>query len=742
MPRPEAKRKKAEEVYQTYLFYNNSRRKKWIADNQRSLEFYLNEQLTLTQKQNLTDAGMPDFTVNRVTPAVEVMLYFATANNPGWQVTGAESSDTDISEVFNAVHQHCWNLSDGKIHMSQVIRDAITRGAGYFHLYIDPNSDKGLGDVKFSWLNPNDVYWDPQCKDHLNRDAGGVIVKKLLTREQLVNLLPEHAAKIKKAVGYRYNDRVTSRQFDESPLFFPDEDTTSWDSVSGSYQDKLEYIERYRKVKQHMQMVYYHVPLPVEVEQQMRQEIEVQLEEFQKELEVGLQEQAAQLQQQAQGGEIIPQRAQLEMEKAQKQVQEALEAKKNELYTQLEEAKSKIQEEEMTNEQYNAVMANEELASQVIDAIEFYKPVVKVSIIVGDKWIDEYDLGITEYPIVPVSFYWHGTPFPMSAITPVVGKQQEINKAHQILIHNANLASNIRWTGEEGSVDVDEWEENSTVPGSFNVYKKGFQQPQPILPAPLNNAFFDIVKSGEADVEYLMGVSAGAMGNAQAQPDTYRGMVVNDEYGTRRMRYWISNILEPALTQMGKVFVEMSQIVYSSQRVLRIVTPNSAGVMESSEMEINMPIYNDLSQEVGRYNDYKTARFDIVVAPGSTLPTNRWAKREEYMQYFQAGIIDDIAMLAQTDLPNKEEIAKRKSLYSQMQQQIQGLTDQLKQFEGDKDTLMRMVMQRDIKLGTNEELLKMRAATQDVKATAKGVKAAVDAEATVASAQITGQEEQ
>ena len=55
----------------------------------------------------------------------------------------------------------------------------------------------------------------------------------------------------------------------------------------------------------------------------------------------------------------------------------------------------------------------------------------------------------------------------MSAVAPLIGKQQEINKAHQIMIHNANLASNLRWLYEEGSVDEEEWESYSSSPGAL-----------------------------------------------------------------------------------------------------------------------------------------------------------------------------------------------------------------------------------------------------------------------------------
>ena len=53
--------------------------------------------------------------------------------------------------------------------------------------------------------------------------------------------------------------------------------------------------------------------------------------------------------------------------------------------------------------------------------------------------------------------------FKMSDISKLILK----NKSHQIMLHNANLASNLRWLYTEGSVDEEEWEKYSSSPGAM-----------------------------------------------------------------------------------------------------------------------------------------------------------------------------------------------------------------------------------------------------------------------------------
>jgi hypothetical protein len=61
------------------------------------------------------------------------------------------------------------------------------------------------------------------------------------------------------------------------------------------------------------------------------------------------------------------------------------------------------------------------------------------------------------------------------------------------------------------------------------------------------------------------------------------------------------------------------------------------------------------------------------------------------------GIVDDLAVLAETDIRNKEQIAKRKSYYAQLQGQIEQLSEANKNAEGTIETLERQLVQAGIK---------------------------------------------
>ena len=247
---------------------------------------------------------------------------------------------------------------------------------------------------------------------------------------------------------------------------------------------------------------------------------------------------------------------------------------------------------------------------------------------------------------------------------------------------------------EEGSVPEDEWEQYSSAPGALLKYRQGFNPPTPILPAAINNAFFTITQEGKSDMEYIAGIPSAMMGFTQQQADTYRGLLANDEFGTRRIKAWMGSVLEPALEHTGTVFKEIAQSHYTIDKVFRIVQPQAGGGYSEKETRINIPIYNDYGKEINRWSDYSTSRFDVRIVAGASMPINRWALLEEYFRWFQAGLIDDIG---ETDVRGKENIIERKSMYSQMQKQIKQMEEKLKDSEGTVETLSRQLVQAGIR---------------------------------------------
>ena len=405
----------------------------------------------------------------------------------------------------------------------------------------------------------------------------------------------------------------------------------------------------------------------------------------------------------------------LELNKARQSMQEQIKTLQQQKMSELQAEASRVENKVISQKEFDILMQDQLFKSTLVDSIKFYGTRIKQTTVVGDKTLSDRVLpeNITEYPIIPLHFKWTGTPFPMSAVSPLIGKQREMNKAHQLMVHNASLGSSLRWMYEEGSIDTDHWERYSSSPGALLSIRPGAAPPTPVQPAPLSNAFFNIVQEGKQDMEYLAGIYGAMQGDTGSQHETYRGMLALDEYGTRRVKQWLKNSVEPALKQLGIIVMQYSQAVYTAHKVFRIVQPNN--IEQEKTVEINVPIYNDLGESIGKYHDYSTAKFDIRIVQGSTMPVNRWAYLDELKQLMQLGVIDDIALLAETDLKNKENIMRRKSLYSQLQGQIQNMEEQIKNQSGTIETLERQIVQAGIKNKVMQASTEINKKTNEVK---------------------------
>jgi hypothetical protein len=689
-------KKVVDEIHDLYRKANGSPRRKWENISQQSYEFFLGEQLTEDEQDELRTAGMPNFTVNRITPVIEMMKFFATANTPRWQAVGAEGSDSDVAAVHSDIADYCWYNSNGDSVYAQVIQDSLVKGVGYIQVDVDPNQDRGLGEVVFKRVEPFDVYPDPTSRDFLFRDASYVMIRKDLPKSQILKLFPDKKRQINNANSDSAGENdYSNRDALATDLIFPaDSAGDSYDST-GQESPIIDYYECYSKEKVSFMNIFVNMPPGPDEMEELKKEVEVNLKDYEAEMLVQVEEKAIQLAESVEKGEIIEERAQLELERARREAFAGIEQQKMIVLNKLKEKESKIENRVVLKEEYDVLMEDKQIADTIVDAIDFYEDRIKLTIVVGDKLLYSQVLPIKDYPIVPFVYQYTGTPFPVSAVSPLVGKQQELNKAHQILIHNANLASNLRWMYEEGSVPEDEWEKYSSAPGALLKYRQGFTPPTPVQPLPLNQAFYGITQNARQDMEYVAGVYSSMQGDTGSGPETYRGLLQMDEYGTRRIKQWMQNIIEPGLEHLGMIFKDWAQDTYLAHKVFRIVQPNN--INEEKVVEINVPIFNDLGDSINKWNDYASAQFDVRIIGGSTLPLNRWALLEEYFKWYQSGLIDDIAMLQETDVRNKEAIIKRKSVYMQLRSKVEEMEGLVKDRNGTIETLERQLVQSGIK---------------------------------------------
>ena len=103
-----------------------------------------------------------------------------------------------------------------------------------------------MGEVRIEQPEPFDIYVDPKSRDMLFRDAGFIMLRKILPKAQLIKLFPDKKAKINKASSSENNDySYTEKAFDTYQKDFGYKDIVEADSVdpeSGDTDTLLEFI--------------------------------------------------------------------------------------------------------------------------------------------------------------------------------------------------------------------------------------------------------------------------------------------------------------------------------------------------------------------------------------------------------------------------------------------------------------------------------------------------------------------
>ena len=705
-------KKIAEETKRLFDLYKR-KREHWEIQAREDQEYRLGRQWTKEQEDTLKARGQAPIVVNRIHPAVETAKALLTANRPSFKVSPREDSDTKVANVLNNLLTYMYDISDGRTAVRQAIDDYYVTGLGYMMVYQNPQADAGKGEVMIKDIDPLDVYVDPNSRDPFFDDAENIIISRNFTREQAKALYPQYKNAINSASGHYDSDQIITGNVDNTGITFPGEIDTVEDG-DGEY---VRGYERYYKVTENMYRVfesytgkefrfdeatfeqYLSTPVGVlqgniyegddiekvqETQNKMKLEIldknakliEEDIYKIEEELEVEYLEKEKQLGQLVEMGEMLPERMELELNNMREEMSKAVEDAKANAMTEAGLA---------TELPGMEIKTKADLVSEgVVEIVPISVKKVKQCIVIGDKYIYSRVLPTSNYPIVPVVNLHTRTPFPVSDVRMVKGLQDYINKTRSLIIAHAITSTNMKVLVPSGSVDMQEFEEKWAQPGVGIEVDFDMGQPVVASPSPLPNELYNNEQTAKNDIDHQLGLYEMMMGNSQAAPQTYKATISLDEFGQRKIKSKLADI-EGALTRVAKVAIQMMQELYQEEKIFRIVQPNNS----ISEYAINKRLYDDKSDEVKIANDITVGQYDVVYVSGSTLPSNRYAELEFYMDAYSKGIVDRTEVLKKTEVFDMEGVLQRTDTIQQLEQQLEQAQEQIKDLQGDMQTMTR-----------------------------------------------------
>ena len=649
-------------LWKTY----SKKREMWANHAQEDREFRLGKQWTADQKRILEERGQAPLVVNRIHPAVEAAKALITANKPQFRVSPREDSDNSVAQAINGLLEYIWQISEGNSVIRRVVDDYYVTGLGAALVYIDPMMDMGKGEVCIHDVDPLDIYIDPNSRHPFCDDAENVIISRLYTKDQAKALYPMY----KKAIGNAstenfLTDRPATAREDDGETTWPE--TTETQTIA-NFGDSDEYIRGYER--------YY----PLMVDHYRVYESMTGSEDLLNENEYKdyLKQPAWRIQ-----GQIVvePEQAQAAIQQLQSLHQQKVEQGRAQGELELPE---EPQIEEMTFA--NLVDAG------AIEVVVVPTKRIKQCVIMGDKHLYSRILPIDKYPIVFFMNQHTRTPYPMSDVRMVKGMQEYINKTRSLIIAHATTSTNTKILIPSGSVDMREFEQKWAQPGVAIEVDFDQGQPTPVQPTPLPNELYSNENTAKNDIDHQLGLYEMTMGNSAVAPHTYKATVSLDEFGQRKMKSKLADI-EAGLNRLGQLAIPIMQQLYTTQKIVRLIQPNNS----INEYTVNKRLYDDHSGEIKVLNDITVGKYDVVVVTGSTMPTNRMAQLEMYMDAYEKGIIDKQEVLKKTEVFDMQGVLQRTDLIQQLQSQLEQATETIKQMQGDLQTREREIYHAKMK---------------------------------------------
>tara|TARA_R110002020_G_scaffold189930_7_gene389303 strand:- start:26 stop:2413 length:2388 start_codon:yes stop_codon:yes gene_type:complete len=699
-----------EETKEVFDLYKR-KRDVWEHQAREDQEYRLGKQWTNEQEKTLTARGQAPIVVNRIHPAVETAKAMLTANRPSFKVSPREDSDTKVANVLNALLSYMYDISDGRSIVRNAVDDYYVTGLGYFMVYQNPQADDGKGEVVFKDVDPMDVYVDPNSRDQFFDDAENIIVSRNFTKAQAKALYPQYKQAIDAASGMYDSDEIITGNSDSIGITFPgDIDTLEEGQYIRGYERyyKVEEVayrvfEKYSGkeyrfdeeefqayINQQVGVLNNNILIGSEIEKaqetisKQKQDImdknlkiiEEDVYRLSEELEVQYMEQEKQMEEQVALGNILPDRMELDLSNLREQIDKQVTQTREQAMIDAGNA-SQIPGVEMKT------MAHL-IQEGAVESVPISITKVKQCVIIGDTYIYSRVLPTSSYPIVPICNLHTRTPYPISDVRMVKGLQDYINKTRSLIIAHATTSTNMKVLVPSGSVDMAEFEEKWAQPGVGIEVDFDMGQPVVASPAPLPNELYNNEQTAKNDIDHQLGLYEMMMGNSQAAPQTYKATISLDEFGQRKIRSKLADI-EGALQRVGKVAIQLMQELYQEEKVFRVVQANNS----LSEYAINKKLWDDKTNEIKIFNDITVGKYDVVYVSGSTLPSNRYAELEFYMDAYSKGLIDKAEVLKKTEVFDMEGVLQRTDTINQLTQQVEGLTKQLKKLGGDMQTMER-----------------------------------------------------
>ena len=290
-----------------------------------------------------------------------------------------------------------------------------------------------------------------------------------------------------------------------------------------------------------------------------------------------------------------------------------------------------------------------------------HKPNGQMIIIVGDSEIVYYgDLPYSKIPIVQtVCIEVAGQFFGKSAIERMIPIQRAyngcVNRIHEFIKQIA-IGSFI---AEEGSIDIEVYEQNGQAPGAMLVYKQGTNPPVPIPNGQLPQEVMTERYNLKQDLEYAAGVSQ-LMVYGQAPAGVTSGKALDNlmEIDNTRLSLTGDNIRN-SVRKLSILWLEIYKKYATTHRIVNYVGGNNIGkaIVWSNEdinsYDVEYVTENELlmSEDAQKQRFFDAYNMGLFADKNGMIPTR---VKQKALEYMKCGNYSDIMSIDQLQIQSAQ----------------------------------------------------------------------------------------
>lgn len=648
-------------------FRKHSERATWDKEVQEDVEFINNIQIDEETRLALEGANMPADPLNILKPTRDQAVQQLTDNDPRWQATGRENSDTKTATEVADLMSYIWDISKGRTCLTKAVEDFEDTGMFAMMVYYDKMKDWGKGDLCITDIDPRKIFFPPNTTRRDARDASDIIVADVLSEEEIKHKYPD----------FKFTDDIQRCR----PEYLKPSASKDGFIISPSSQLNTDYflvVNHYKKINAKRYLINdggERLLNEKEFKEYLSEEAMI-ITKLGDELVVTDNQEINYYK------NIVSQYGDIFHYMSDGSIMSGVESQYTDELGNIAVPNSTVKITFVTKEQLineGKIHIEEQLVQRINLRIE-----------IGEKLYYEDILPISNYPFGITMLHHNRNPYPFGDVRIAKFYQKQINKIFSLIIANNINNTNVKVFIPRGDAKLRlEMEERWGKAGAqfFEFDAEIGQPPIVVYPGQLPVALYEQIDRMVLLIQRTYGVYEFQEGLIKSAPQTKGGTALIDQAGFRRSSAKLK-LIEEALNNLAEVVAELIPYVYTEEKIIRIVRPNGKVKETVFNKKIQAP------EGIRVINDISSAKYDIKLVSGSTMLSNKWMRYEILSNAYQTGILrDPTPILYYLDIPDIDEIIEREDMVKNLMGQLEQLQKENKMLMGQLQTKSREVIQ-------------------------------------------------